>query len=157
RWPAVALGASATLLLLPLVALIGSRAAPSFGVRGVVWSAAVRIGLRHVTGVGLGQAGAVIAARTPSGAPILHAHNLWLNWLVETGPLGLLSVTALTLTGLLTAWQGSRAGSRMAVGALAGLASFLLMSVFDDPANLGRIALTFWVALAVSAADAPPT
>ncbi|MFG3021782.1 O-antigen ligase family protein [Streptomyces sp. NPDC048254] len=63
-----------------------SRAGDSLGVRGQAWRAALQVARRNPLGVGLGRSGEAISAAAPGDRVFVHAHNLWLNWLVETGP-----------------------------------------------------------------------
>jgi hypothetical protein len=155
RWR-LALGAGAAVVA-GAGLVLASWAGGTLGVRQQIWSAAVRVGQEHPAGVGLGRAGAVLDAATPSGVPVVHAHNLWLNWFVEAGVPGLVAVSVLMSAAVLVTGGGVARGDRRAAAALAGLTGFLLVSLLDDPANLTRIWLAVWVVMAVGAASAPPT
>lgn len=108
-----------------------------------------------VTGVGYGRAGVVLTA-TGGGTEWFHAHNLWLNWLVETGPLGLLAVLGLTAAVVLGAVVAVRDGSALALGAGVGLVAFLLVSLVDHPAANSRIETAFLLVAGIALTDAPP-
>ncbi|MEU6493699.1 O-antigen ligase family protein [Streptomyces sp. NPDC046984] len=144
-----------SLLLASGVIWAVSRAGNSLGVRGQAWAAALEIGAHRPLGVGLGRSGAVISATEPGDRVFVHAHNLWLNWLVETGPLGLLAVALVTLIAVATAARAARTKSVVGTVGLASLTGFFLMSMLDHPANLDRIDILFWCVLAVIMADAP--
>lgn len=130
--------------------------AGGFGVRSDVWGAALRLVTTHPLGVGLGRGGALLDAAIPGDEPFQHAHNLWLNWAVETGLPGLLAVLAMTVGVVLIVVRGVRAGSAAAATCGAGLAGFAVLSLADHPANAQRIALVLWIVLGLVAADSPP-
>ncbi|MFD3589213.1 O-antigen ligase family protein [Streptomyces sp. NPDC058683] len=132
-----------------------SRAGDSLGVRGQAWRAALEVAVHHPTGVGLGRSGAVISATAPGDRVFVHAHNLWLNWLVETGPLGLLAITSVTVVAWAAAARAARAKSVVGTVGLASLTGFFLVSMMDNPANLDRIEMLFWLVLGVVMAEAP--
>ena len=126
----------------------------SAGGRGVAWVAAVRSALSHpLLGVGLGRGGSVITVTT--GQQFAHAHNLWLNWLLETGFPGFLAIIAVTVVAMVSAAHRAARGSIIGTAELAGFTGFLLMSLFDDPANLSRIAMAMWLALGLIMAETP--
>lgn len=132
-----------------------SRAGNSLGVRGQAWEAALSLAADNPLGVGLGRSGAVISATAPGDRTFVHAHNLWLNWLVEAGPLGLLAVTAIAVIALYSAARAARAKSVIGTVGLAALTGFFLMSMMDHPANLDRIDMLLWCSLAVVMAENP--
>ncbi|MGI5409271.1 O-antigen ligase family protein [Streptomyces chartreusis] len=134
-----------------------SRAGDSLGVRGQAWEAALRLAADNPLGVGLGRSGAAISAAAPGGRTFVHAHNLWLNWLVEAGPLGLLAITAVAVIAVSCAARAARAKSVIGTVGLAALTGFFLMSMMDHPANLDRIDALLWCALAVITAETPAT
>ncbi|WP_063806752.1 O-antigen ligase family protein [Streptomyces regalis] len=134
-----------------------SRAGNSLGVRGQAWEAALSLSADNPLGVGLGRSGAVISATAPGDRTFVHAHNLWLNWLVEAGPLGLLAMTAVAVIAWFSAARAARAKSVIGTVGLAALSGFFLMSMLDHPANLDRIDVLFWCVLAVVMAEAPAT
>ncbi|MFG1668891.1 O-antigen ligase family protein [Streptomyces sp. Y7] len=134
-----------------------SRAGTSLGVRGQAWEAALHLAADNPLGVGLGRSGVAISAEAPGGRTFVHAHNLWLNWLVEAGPLGLLAVTAVAVIAVSGAARAARAKSVIGTVGLAALTGFFLMSMMDHPANLDRIDALFWCALAVVMAETPAT
>ncbi|MGY5050334.1 hypothetical protein ACWDE0_32760 [Streptomyces sp. 900105755] len=85
----------------------------------------------------------------------MHAPHLWLNRLVETGPLGLLAIVAVTAVAWASAGRAARAGSVHGTFGLASLTGFFRTGMLDDPANLDRISMLFWLALGVVTAEAP--
>ncbi|MER7836301.1 O-antigen ligase family protein [Streptomyces sp. NPDC096040] len=132
-----------------------SRAGDSLGVRGQAWSAALQVARRNPLGVGLGRSGEAISAAAPGDRVFVHAHNLWLNWLVETGPLGLLAITAISVVAWAGAARGARAKSVLGTFGLASLTGFFLAGMLDNPSNLDRIEMLFWLVLGVVMAEAP--
>ncbi|MEU1336196.1 O-antigen ligase family protein [Streptomyces sp. NPDC005827] len=132
-----------------------SRAGDSLGVRGQAWRAALRVARQNPLGVGLGRSGDAISAAAPGGRVFVHAHNLWLNWLVETGPLGLLAVLSMTVVAWASAGRAAREKSVPGTFGLASLTGFFLAGMLDDPANLDRISVLFWLVLGVVMAEAP--
>lgn len=111
------------------------------GVRTSVWTESFRLAAANPLGVGLGRAGALLDEAIPGDLQFQHAHNTWLNWLIETGWLGFLAV--LTITGLVCwrTWRSAREGSRIAAACGAGLLGVGLMSLADHPANSLRVAM----------------
>ncbi|WP_236796119.1 O-antigen ligase [Amycolatopsis sp. GM8] len=154
-WLVVTGGAGALVALtVGLIAL--SRGGGSLYGRGSAWGTAIRVTESDpLFGVGLGRAGAVISANTTAG-PFAHAHNLWLNWLVETGGAGFLAFTVITVAAVYCAVRLAARGRATGVAALAGLTGFFLMSLLDDPANLSRIAMAMWLVLGVVMAESQP-
>ncbi|WP_051828474.1 O-antigen ligase family protein [Streptomyces bicolor] len=150
----------ATLGTLALLAAAGviwaaSRAGNSLGVRGRAWEAALELAADNPLGVGLGRSGAAISATAPGDRGFVHAHNLWLNWLVEAGPLSLLAITATAVIAWSSAARAARAKSAVGTVGLASLTGFFLASMLDHPANLDRVDMLFWCVLAVVMAEAP--
>lgn len=140
---------AATGCLAVLAVATGGR----FGVRGEVWTAAVRLVAEHPLGVGPGRAGALIDRQVAGDEAFAHAHDLWLNWAVEAGWPGL--AAALLLTGLAVAVtvRAAGRGSVVAAAASAGLAGFAVLSLADHPANTSRIAVALCAVLGVLAAE----
>ena len=132
-----------------------SRAGDSLGVRGQAWSAALHVARLNPLGVGLGRSGEAISAAAPGNRVFVHAHNLWLNWLVEAGPLGLLAITAVSVVAWASAARAARAKSVLGTFGLASLTGFFLAGMLDNPANLDRIEMLFWLVLGVVMAEAP--
>jgi hypothetical protein len=125
--------------------------------RSEPWSLALQVAERHPAGVGLGRAGEVMTAVGQPPEPLFHAHNLWLNWLVEGGLLGLAAAVTLTATALATAARNAAtARSPGAIAVLASLLGFLVISLVDHPANSDRVASALWVVLALAVAPDPP-
>ncbi|MFJ4845062.1 MULTISPECIES: O-antigen ligase family protein [unclassified Streptomyces] len=132
-----------------------SRAGDSLGVRGGVWEAALRIAAHNPMGVGLDRAGAVVSAAVPGDQVFVHTHNMWLNWLVETGPVGLLGMLGITVVALLSAARAAREKSVIGTAGLAALTGFFLSAMVDHPANQDRIAALLWLVLGVVMAEVP--
>lgn len=130
-----------------LIVIVGFVAAVALvlisgaGVRSQVWAAALRLAASNPLGVGMGRAGTLIHQSVGGGLEFQHAHNTWLNWLVEAGWLGFLSVVAITVLLGWRTWCSSRAGSRLAAASGAGLFALALMSLADHPTNAARVAL----------------
>ncbi|RSM88494.1 O-antigen ligase domain-containing protein [Kibdelosporangium aridum] len=132
-----------------------SKAGRALGVRNEAWSAAVDIALERPFGVGLGRAGAVVNARIDGTEEFVHVHNLWLNWLVETGFVGLLAITAITAGALVTAAGLAKKDVAIGFAGFAALLGFLIMNLMDHPSNLTRISVAFWMILGVAMGSAP--
>ncbi|MFI1394150.1 O-antigen ligase family protein [Streptomyces sp. NPDC020681] len=132
-----------------------SRAGNSLGVRGQAWEAALGLAADHPLGVGLSRAGAAVSAAAPGDRVFAHSHNLWLNWLVETGPLGLLALVLVTVIAWTSAARAAREKSVIGTAGLAALTGFFLMGMMDHPANLDRIEILFWLVLGLVMAEAP--
>ncbi|MFF3558699.1 O-antigen ligase family protein [Streptomyces sp. NPDC002574] len=152
----VATGAGVLVLLGAGAAIwAASRAGNSLGVRGQAWEAALRVASHNPLGVGLGRAGAVVSAAVPGDRTFVHTHNMWLNWLVETGPLGLLGMLGITVVALLSAARAAREKSVIGTAGLAALTGFFLSGMMDHPANQDRIATLFWLVLGLVMAEVP--
>ncbi|SDB80032.1 O-Antigen ligase [Raineyella antarctica] len=124
-----------------LVAAIVLVVVSGAGIRTHVWGESLRIAFRHPLGVGMGRSGALLDAAIPGSLQFQHAHNTWLNWLVEAGWIGFLAVLAITGLVCWRAWRSAREGSRIAAACGAGLLGIGMMSLADHPANSLRIAL----------------
>ncbi|SNS49405.1 O-antigen ligase [Geodermatophilus pulveris] len=151
-------------LLAPVLALaalagvsaLGPAVLASVEIRNQAWQPALSVAAEDpLLGVGLGRAGVVVNAAGDGALEYAHTHDLWLNWLVETGVLGLLAVGLLTAGSLVTAAAAARRGDPVASAALVALVGVFAMSVADHPANTSRVALALWVVLAVAAAREP--
>ena len=146
-------GATAALAIVAFVLLgsCGSQGAAGFG-RTEQWKETISvIGDNPVYGVGLGRVGDVLHERDPRSTS-QHAHNLFLNWWAEAGPLALLAWIWL-LAAL--AWRSLRAGMDgdiAARGLFVGLVAFVAYSMFDHPANVDRIAVALFVTMGMAAA-----
>jgi hypothetical protein len=121
----------------------------SVGVRADVWTAAVRLVGTHPLGVGPGRAGPLLDAAVTGDEAFQHAHNMWLNWAVETGVPGLAAMLAITVGAGLLAVRAARGGSVAGAAVGAGLAGFAVMALADHPANAIRISLAMWAVLAL--------
>ena len=108
------------------------------------------------TGVGLGRSGDAMTAVGDEGDRYRHAHNLWLTWLTEAGPLALIAWVWIAAWLL---WRGYRAAGRgrvLAASSLAAVTGFFIFSLFDHPSNVDRIATAFWFIAALIAAGVRP-
>ncbi|WP_054812689.1 O-antigen ligase family protein [Nocardia arizonensis] len=119
------------------------------GVRADVWIAGVRIAGEHPLGVGPGRAGAYLNEETSGTETYQHAHNLWLNYAIEAGVLGMCAVVAITVIGIWTAVEASRRGTPTAPAVAAGLSAFVIMNLVDNPAANHRVAFVTAITLAV--------
>nr|WP_232542433.1 O-antigen ligase family protein [Nocardia bovistercoris] len=119
------------------------------GVRADVWVAGVRIAGEHPLGVGPGRSGAHLNEQTTGSETYQHAHNLWLNYAIEAGVVGMCAVVAITVIGIWSAFDASRANSPTAPATAAGLAGFVVMNLVDSPASNHRIAFATAIVLAV--------
>jgi hypothetical protein len=123
--------------------------------RDELWSAALTAaGTGGPDGVGYGRAGDVMSA--VGDTSYAHAHNLWLNWLVDTGPVGPVLVSLVLGIGLVAGAQRAFAGSALAGGAVAGLAAVALASVLDHPTTVSSILTLFMIVLACAIAGPLP-
>lgn len=125
----------------------------TLGIRETLYAMAARVIRENPNGVGLGRAGSVLQVRFNGEHGFAHAHNLWLNWLMETGPVGLLIWVAIPL---LTAYVVVRAALRRRPDApliAAALVGFWIAGLADHPANAARIAWTMWLVLGLAAAS----
>lgn len=146
-----AAGAAAASLLVATAAQTTSL----LGTRGQVWGRAIDVATAHPLGVGLGRAGAVLSVRTAGGHAVAHAHNLWLNWLVETGAAGMVAISAVTTIGVASAAELARRNSTVGGAGLAGLIGFLLMNLVDHPTNITRVATALWAVLGIVMGEMP--
>ena len=150
--------AGGVLLALVLVGTIATRGAllAGFG-RPEAWGLAIEVARANpLFGVGLSRAGDVMNLTGDGTDTYRHAHNLWLTWWVETGPVGLLAIVWITVWLLLRAARDALEGSPWGAAALAATVGMLGLSLVDHPANAERIALAFWFVAAWVAAGAPP-
>ena len=134
-----------------LLGSCGSEGAAGFG-RTQVWKETMHVIRDHpLYGIGLGRLGDVLHARYPLSTSE-HAHNLFLDWWAEAGPLALIAwiwlFVALTARSLRAALSGDILGR----GALVALIGFGGYSMLDHPANVDRIAIALWGVMGVAAA-----
>ena len=151
----VAIAAGAVLLVLG-AAVTGGDMVGGFG-RTEAMSLSLDVARDNVTtGVGLGRSGDAMTAAGDEGDSYRHAHNLWLTWLTEAGPLALVAWVWIAAWLL---WRGYRAAGRgrvLAASSLAAVTGFFIFSLFDHPSNVERIATAFWFLAALIAAGARP-
>lgn len=154
RRPALwAAGGLAVVLAIAVLAT-GGRAIGGFG-RPESWRLALDAAAENrVSGVGLGRVGDVMNALGAGDETFAHAHNLWLNWLAEAGPLALVAMSFVAFWLVAEGMRLARAGAVAPAAALAALVAFFLMSVVDHPANSERVSIVFWIVAAGLAADA---
>lgn len=148
------IGLAVAALGLGSIALIAITGA--LGSRARAWELAVDAWREHpVTGVGLGRAGDVIGS---GGGRIdfVHAHNLWLNWLVEAGPLALLAVVLITAVALRCSVRSARAGTAGGLAGLAAVVGFCLVCLTDHPTGADRLSVAMWLVLALVLAPYRP-
>lgn len=141
------LGLAAALAGLATLGLIAVSGA--LDVRARAWNLAVDAWREHpITGVGLGRAGDVIG---DGGARIdfVHAHNFWLNWLVEAGPLALLAGVLITVGALRCAVRSALAGTAGGLAGLAAVLGLVLVGLTDHPTGADRLSVTMWLTLAL--------
>jgi O-antigen ligase len=133
-----------------LLGTCGSQGAAGFG-RIHEWDETMHVIRDHpLFGVGLGRLGEVLHARDRLSTSA-HAHNLFLDWWAEAGPLAL--IAWIWLFAVL-AWRSLRAalsGDALGRGALVALLGFGAYSMTDHPANVDRVAIALWVVLAIAA------
>lgn len=127
------------------------------GVRTEVWSAALRVAAENPLGTGLGLSGHLVAGRVPGTEAFVHVHNLWLNWLVETGVVGGAAVITITVLIAIRVGRAAVAGSKMAAAQASGLASFAMVSMVDHPANSMAISLVMWLMLGLAETSWEPS
>jgi hypothetical protein len=153
-WPALlAVGGAATAAAVTVTAVTGVLGRLTG--RDELWSAALTAaGTGGPDGAGYGRAGDVMSA--VGEVQYAHAHNLWLNWLVDTGPAGPVLVSLVLGTGLVAGARRAFAGSALAGGAVAGLAAVALASVLDHPTTVSSILTLFMVVLACAVAGPLP-
>ncbi len=122
------------------------------GVREDVWRTAVGLVPTYPLGVGLGRTGDVLAAAVPGKEQFRHAHNLWLDMLPATGPLGLVAILGITILAAVHVVRGARRGSPVAVVLGSALAGFAVYCLVDNPLNAIRNAYAAWAILGLTLA-----
>jgi putative inorganic carbon (hco3(-)) transporter len=128
----------------------GSEGAAGYG-RTQQWKETISvIGDNPVYGVGLGRVGDVLRERDARHSA-RHAHNLFLNWWAEAGPLALLAWIWLFAVLVWRSFRGALAGDTVARGAMVALGGFAAYSMLDHPANVDRVAMALWVVMALAA------
>lgn len=152
-WTAAGLAVTA----IAAAAATSGRAVGAFG-RFEAWDLALEAAADEpVDGVGLGRSGDVIVALGGTDETFAHAHNLWLNWLTEAGPLAFLAIAFFSIWLVVEAARGTRRGDAFMAAALAGMVGFFVISLTDHPANTERVAITFWVLAGIIAASGAPS
>ncbi|MEX2194050.1 MAG: O-antigen ligase family protein [Thermoleophilaceae bacterium] len=151
KWAIAGVGAALAIGSTFLFAACGSEAGAGYG-RTQEWKDTVTIATDNpVYGIGLGRVGDALRANDPR-ANTRHAHNLFLNWWAEAGPLAL--IAWIWILGALL-WRSLRAslrGDPLARAALVALVGFTGFSLLDHPANVDRVAIAFWIVAALAAA-----
>lgn len=134
-----------------LFAACGSEAGAGYG-RTQEWRDTIAIARDEpLTGIGLGRVGDVLRAGDPR-ANTAHAHNLFLNWWAEAGPLALVAWVWILVALLWRSLRATLRGDPLARGALVALVGFSGVSLLDHPANVDRVAIAFWMVAALAAA-----
>lgn len=147
-------GLAIAVVLLAGVLISSGNMVSGFG-RPLAYSTALDvIDANRVFGVGLGRAADVMNTFEPESS-FRHAHDLWLTWWVEAGPLALVAWLWIAAALLWRSFTGARAGNLLAAAALMGLVGFFAFSLLDHPANVTRIATTFWIVAGIAAAATP--
>ncbi len=143
--------AGALLALLVGVLLSSGRMVSGFG-RPLAYSTAFEvIGNNKTFGIGLGRAADVMNETTPKSS-FRHAHNFWLTWWVEAGPIALLSVIWISVALLVKSLRGAILRNPYSIAALIALVGFFAFGFLDHPSNVNRIATIFWVIAAIAVA-----
>ncbi|MDR7555994.1 MAG: O-antigen ligase family protein [Armatimonadota bacterium] len=129
--------------------------------RLVLWATSVRMFAAHpVLGTGFGTFQHAYARYRPPDAPEPEppfAHNLVLNFLVETGVVGTAGLVTLCGAGLRAAWRWtvrSPSGSRertVATAVLAALVTLLVTQMFDGTVLSVHLGFGFFALLALAA------
>jgi O-antigen ligase len=146
----IAGGAALAVAAFVLFGSCGSEGAAGYG-RTQQWKDTMSvIGDNPVYGVGLGRVGDVLRERDARHSA-RHAHNLFLNWWAEAGPLALLAWIWLFAVLAWRALRGALRGDAVARGAMVALAGFAAYSMFDHPANVDRVAIALWVVMGLAA------
>lgn len=137
----------------------------SAGGRLELWDRALRMFQDFpFTGIGLGTFESTVLTLFPllqnnPGAPVPHAHNLYLEMGADFGVGGFVAFLGLVTAALGTAMQNvkrarTRFDSVLAIGLLAGYVTFLLHSVLDAVAVSTKVAVVIWMLLALIVAQA---
>lgn len=152
--PALVVAAmSAVALLLVATAVTGVLGRVSG--RAALWATGLDAARQGgVDGVGYGRAGAVMSAL--SGVDYAHAHDLWLNWLIDVGPLGPVLITAVIVLAVLAGTRRAADGSALAGGAVTGLGALVLASVVDHPTTVSSVFLLLMLVVAAAVAGPRP-
>jgi O-antigen ligase len=129
----------------------GSKGAAGFG-RTQEWRETMHVIRDHpLFGIGLGRLGDVLHSRNAlSTSP--HAHNLFLNWWAEAGPVALIAWIWLLAATIWRSLRAALAGDALGRGTLMALLGFVAYSMLDHPANVDRIAIALFVVLGLTAA-----
>lgn len=147
----VLIGVAVAVGLFFLFGSCGSEGAAGFG-RTQEWKETMHVIRDHpLYGVGLGRLGDVLHARNALSTS-RHAHNLFLNWWAEAGPLALIAWIWLAVALAWRSLRSARAGDAVARGTLVALLGFFAYSMLDHPANVDRVAIALWVTMGMAAA-----
>ncbi len=150
-----AVAAGVLLVTVLLATLVTGAFARATG-RGELWDTALAAARRGgIDGVGYGRAGDVMRG---AGGDVAysHAHNLWLNWLIDVGPFGPVVITALLALAIVAGARRAAAGSLLAAGAVAALAAVSIASLTDHPTTIARNLLLLFVVIACAVAEPAP-
>jgi O-antigen ligase len=146
----------AVVLILLGIVVTGGDLVGGFG-RPEAWKLSVQVWKDNpLTGVGLGRAGDALNAKGGAAISYRHAHNLWLTWLVEAGPVAFAAWIWITAWLLWRGWRAALKKRTLAAASLAGVVGFFAFSMLDHPSNTERIATAFWFIAALIAAGVRP-
>ena len=146
----IAAGVGLVLATFFLFGSCGSEGAAGYG-RTEQWKETIQvIGDNPVYGVGLGRVGDVLRERDDRHTA-RHAHNLFLNWWAEAGPLALLAWIWLLAALAWRSLRGALRGDAVARATMVALGGFGAYSMLDHPANVDRIAVALWIVMALAA------
>lgn len=133
------------------IASIGSLEDTSNAFRVTIWVAVLRMITDFwLTGIGLGLTvfSRVYRDYMIAGTPAQHAHNLYLQIIIEMGIAGLLAFLWMMAAGISRALKCIRTDDRLSfvlAGIIGALGGHLLHSLFDYVWYSPRIVMTFWV------------
>jgi O-antigen ligase len=123
-----------------------------------LWSGAVQlIEHRPLTGAGLAGFQTLVApyiTNIHSAAQFIDPHNILLNFWVETGLLGVISITWIFVVAFRESWRGWRRGEAQwgpyHLGVLLALVAVVTHGLVDVPYFKNDLSLEFWVLLALT-------
>lgn len=126
--------------------------------RPAAWWTSLRIAARGpLLGVGAGTYGDQFRVTPDTGVMVRynHAHSDPLEFLAETGLVGLLTLYGAIFWTLWAAWRGfgerhSRFSRALTIGAMAGLAAVLLHGLFDFPLQIPGVRIPFFALLGLA-------
>ena len=145
-----------------LSAANGGRIASSNNIRWDIWHTTEELIAAHpITGLGLGNFQQKFGELTANRANFpeyitpwaVTPHNLFLNYWVQFGAVGLIGLIMLLVAAFIRIWKTSEQLNAAVIAAL--LSTIVLHGLVDTPAWKNDLALLFWAGLAVVAALKP--